>query len=638
MGPGPQELEERYRRFLEGRGDIVDPLISLLRGDHGERADSRAWAALILSRIYLLKGRLDLAASYLRLSSTLFRSVEAGVYPLGIWVNRAIILKARGMISQSENLLRRVFSLALRGSQIFTAAKAASNLASILARSDRLDDSASFLAVAERSYQALGCSVELVRVDLTRALIESRRRMFDEAVERICVCLNVCEEKTLQRESVIGELLLVELFMEKGDYVKAEKALSMASSRTGALERFRPQYLRFLYLRQLLYRKMGEPEAADRILKEAEALRLGLGFGCLDLGYSDSVSAAYPAPDTERSSCIMPAESGAVYCVSKGSATGGRKESEVSASMLDIGEYPVHPPGDAGSRAGTDPAGIFITKDPRMLAILEEIRSAAPLPLPVLLCGESGVGKDIIARLIHLWSGRGKEPLISVNAAALPRDLFESAFFGHSRGAFTGAVATSRGLLGSAGHGTVFLDEIGELEPALQAKLLRLLDRGEYIPLGENSVKRSHARIIAATNRDIESDVESGSFRKDLYYRLAVLAFSVPPLRERRGDIAILSEYFLQMACRLYGLGPMELGRGALEILSSYDWPGNVRELQNEIIRAAVRKGKGVLRICHFSANLLSGAVQGSGGAPGTLESKVRELERTEIATALQDS
>ena len=274
-----------------------------------------------------------------------------------------------------------------------------------------------------------------------------------------------------------------------------------------------------------------------------------------------------------------------------------------------------------------------------MRAILEEIRRVAPYPVPVLLTGESGAGKEVIARLIHAWSGRQSAPFIPVNAAALRGDLLESSLFGHVRGAFTGAVRSAPGLAVSAGEGTLFLDEIGEADPGSQSRLLRFLESGEYIPLGCSTPARSKARVITATNRDLPSAMEDGSFRKDLYYRLSMVSFEIPPLRDRVQDIIPLAEFFIDEAKHKFGLGTVSLSRTAHQALVSYSWPGNVRELRNEITSAVLRKAGGRIEPADLSPDLLESATgnDASGSRKG-LDARLDRYERTEIFGALRMS
>jgi Nif-specific regulatory protein len=215
-------------------------------------------------------------------------------------------------------------------------------------------------------------------------------------------------------------------------------------------------------------------------------------------------------------------------------------------------------------------------------------RKAAASPATVLLLGESGVGKEILARSIHAWSGRAAKPFLAVNCAALSDHLLESELFGHEKGAFTGAHQQKKGFFELAHEGTVFLDEIGEMKPELQAKLLRVLQDHEFERVGGTHPIRVDIRIIAATNQDLATAVRTGRFRKDLFYRLNVVTLTLPPLRDRREDIVPLANFFLARYCRDLMHPPMTLAPDTMDLLQKHDWPGNVRELENVIERAVV--------------------------------------------------
>ncbi|MDP3438527.1 MAG: sigma-54 dependent transcriptional regulator [Azonexus sp.] len=217
--------------------------------------------------------------------------------------------------------------------------------------------------------------------------------------------------------------------------------------------------------------------------------------------------------------------------------------------------------------------------------ICELIERIAPYDLSVMVTGESGTGKEMVARAIHYESRRANKPFITENCAALPDTLLESELFGYKRGAFTGAVEDRVGLFQQADGGTLFLDEVGETSPAFQAKLLRVLQEGEFRPLGSNRTVVVDVRVIAATNRDLEADVRSGRFREDLYYRLATIPLHVPPLRERTMDLPLLARRLLETASRVLGKPAEGFTNEALACIAAYRWPGNVRELQNEILR-----------------------------------------------------
>jgi formate hydrogenlyase transcriptional activator len=230
-------------------------------------------------------------------------------------------------------------------------------------------------------------------------------------------------------------------------------------------------------------------------------------------------------------------------------------------------------------------------------ATLEKVRQVADTTAPVLLFGETGTGKELIARAIHAQSGRRIRSFIAVNCAALPATLIESELFGHEKGAFTGATQAKAGRFELADQGTLLLDEIGELELALQAKLLRVLEDGQIQRLGSTVSRKVEVRIIAATNRDLRRDVRDGRFRSDLYYRLSVFPIEVPPLRERREDIPLLVWHLIQSRQRSLGRTIRKIPKSAMAALQAYEWPGNVRELQNVIERAMILSEGSVLRI-----------------------------------------
>ncbi len=232
---------------------------------------------------------------------------------------------------------------------------------------------------------------------------------------------------------------------------------------------------------------------------------------------------------------------------------------------------------------------------PALQKVLAQIEMVAPTQASVLILGESGTGKELVARAIHEHSPRKNAALVRVNCASVPRELFESEFFGHVRGAFTGAVKDRVGRFELAHQGTLFLDEIGEVPVELQSKLLRVLQEGQFEKVGEDRTRTVDVRIIAATNRDLEAEVKAGRFRQDLYYRLSVFPIEVPPLRDRVEDIPTLARHFLEQAARKLGTGNPRLTAAQIKELQSYDWPGNVRELQNVIERAVIRSRNGHL-------------------------------------------
>jgi two-component system response regulator AtoC len=226
--------------------------------------------------------------------------------------------------------------------------------------------------------------------------------------------------------------------------------------------------------------------------------------------------------------------------------------------------------------------------DPKMKEVRDIIEQVADTDITVLVRGESGTGKELVARALHRLSNRADRPFVKVNCAALPSELLESELFGFEKGAFTGAQRRKLGKFEYANHGTIFLDEISEMHPALQAKLLQVLQDGEFSRLGGESDVRVDARVIAATNRNLEAAVADGSFREDLFYRLNVVTVQLPPLRDRKDAIPLLSEHFLHMYNRQYGKAVKQLAPRTLEVFEAYHWPGNVRELENMVKRMVV--------------------------------------------------
>jgi DNA-binding NtrC family response regulator len=281
--------------------------------------------------------------------------------------------------------------------------------------------------------------------------------------------------------------------------------------------------------------------------------------------------------------------------------------------------------------AEEDGVQTLIGRAPAMIGIYKLIGVLAQNRATVLVRGETGTGKERVARAIHVESPQAEEPFLAVNCTALSDSLLESELFGHVRGAFTGAVANRRGIFEMAGSGTVFLDEIGDTSPDFQSKLLRVLQDGEYLPVGSEQVLRTDARIIAATHRPLEQLVEEGTFREDLYFRLRVVEVVVPPLRDRPSDIPLLVDYFLHRISRqLHQPGGVIAGE-AMEKLLCYHWPGNVRELENVLTRAVVLSRGGVIREDQV---VLGGGVGEEPGADGAGEASSVGPEGDTLAAA----
>src|SRR5215467_1472145 len=237
--------------------------------------------------------------------------------------------------------------------------------------------------------------------------------------------------------------------------------------------------------------------------------------------------------------------------------------------------------------------GEIIGRSSAMQHVSEQVAVVAPTTATVLILGESGTGKELVAREVHKASSKRDGPMVKVNCAAVPRDLFESEFFGHVKGAFTGALRDRIGRFELANGGTLFLDEVSEIPVELQSKLLRAIQEGEYERLGGNNTLKTDVRLVAATNRNLTEDVRKGRFREDLYYRLNVFPITVAPLRERKSDIPSLAAHFLERACKEFNRPAALIGDDAMAVLKEYDWPGNVRELQNVVERAVIRARSG---------------------------------------------
>lgn len=266
--------------------------------------------------------------------------------------------------------------------------------------------------------------------------------------------------------------------------------------------------------------------------------------------------------------------------------------------------------------------------------VLNKVELVAPTDAPVLITGESGTGKELIARAIHTASRRGDRPLIRVNCAAVPKDLFESEFFGHVKGAFTGAVAERVGRFELADGGTLFLDEVGEIPLELQSKLLRALQEGEFERVGEGRTRRVDLRIVAATNRRLDQEAAAGRFRTDLFYRLNVFPIESVPLRQRPEDIPLLAAHFLTKAARRFGREGLRLSRGDVEALQGYSWPGNVRELENLIERAVI-VSTGERLIIDLPRPRLDSSGLPAGGPQGAADTRQRDTSMLSAGTEL---
>jgi len=285
--------------------------------------------------------------------------------------------------------------------------------------------------------------------------------------------------------------------------------------------------------------------------------------------------------------------------------------------------------------------GDIIGASPALRHTMAQIDAVAATPASVLILGESGVGKEMVARAIHDRSDRARKPLVRVNCASIPKELFESEFFGHVRGAFTGAHRDRVGRLQLANGGTVFLDEVGEIPPDLQGKLLRALQEKEFERVGDDRTVKVDVRVVAATNRDLEAEVKAGRFRGDLYYRLGVFPIVVPPLRDRAEDIGPLAQHFLARSCAELGRDPMRLSKQQVQQLVAHAWPGNIRELRNVIERAVILSTGERARLDLVMSGGTGGPPEGAvgpeppEGAPFVTDAEMREREKANLEAAL---
>ncbi len=315
-----------------------------------------------------------------------------------------------------------------------------------------------------------------------------------------------------------------------------------------------------------------------------------------------------------------------------------RPGADAEAIVQELDRLPRRSPSTPPPARGLD----ALVGNSRALQALRTLaRRAARSQASILVSGETGTGKELLARAIHEESPRSKGPFIAINCAAFPETLLESELFGHAKGAFTGADRERKGLFAAADRGTLFLDEVGETSAGLQAKLLRALQEGEVRPVGGTAARRVDARIVAATNRDLEEEIERGGFREDLFYRLAVFPLRMPSLRERIDDVVPLAEHFTARQAEKRGELVSRLAPAAEEILQLHAWPGNVRELQNEIERALALAEPGQpLRPEHFSERLASarGALGNVTGPTGTLRDAMDRVEAWYLRRALAEN
>lgn len=298
-------------------------------------------------------------------------------------------------------------------------------------------------------------------------------------------------------------------------------------------------------------------------------------------------------------------------------------------------------------RRNEDPGSLkrheMIGESPAMQQIAKQVRMVAPRNAWVLITGENGTGKEVVAMNLHALSSRADRPFVAVNCAAIPEELIESELFGHVKGAFTGAVAAQRGKFELADKGTLFLDEIGDMSLRTQAKILRVLQEQQFERLGDDQTIKVDVRVIAATNKDLSAEIKAGAFREDLFYRLNVVPFHLSPLRERQEDIPALAEHFLRHMANELKEAKRELDDQAMEALKAYAWPGNVRELRNLIERLCIMAPDPIIRFADLPEAMTAGVAKGDlaaslAGQAATLKEAKSDFERTFILDKLQEN
>lgn len=273
-----------------------------------------------------------------------------------------------------------------------------------------------------------------------------------------------------------------------------------------------------------------------------------------------------------------------------------------------------------------------------MLALRQQIQFAAPTEGRILIYGENGTGKELVARMLHIQSDRRNQPFVEVNCAAIPEELIESELFGSIKGAFTGASDSRKGKFELADQGTLFLDEVGDMSLKTQAKVLRVLEEQRFSPVGSNEIIEVDVRVIAATNQNLEQRIEEGSFREDLFFRLNVIPFEVPPLRQRIEDVPLLTEHFMEAFCIRYGRKKKQLTKEAMDALRRYHWPGNVRELRNTVERLAIMLPRDAIRLLDLPTPILKAGSEVSDDDRSNWQRARDEWEREFLLKSLQEN
>ncbi len=331
---------------------------------------------------------------------------------------------------------------------------------------------------------------------------------------------------------------------------------------------------------------------------------------------------------------------GAIDYIAKPFATADLVE-RVKASLATPAEAPEKPKTRAKAPAKKTRAKVsFIGEAPNVQRLKERLPRVAKNRAPVFIQGESGTGKEVLARQIHLMSDRAEGPYVTINCANLPRELVESHLFGHRKGAFTGAIDDMVGAFERAHGGTLLLDEITEVEPAVQAKLLRVLQEREFQRVGTTEPQKVDVRVIATSNRNVGEAIAEGVFREDLYHRLSVFPLMVPPLRERISDVPLLAKHFVHKYCELYGLPEKTISRDLMRRFKSHPWPGNVRQLENMVQRGVILSAdEDVIEVEHvFDEFFAEAEANGTGRLPDEKMQTIEDMERYMILQALSES
>ncbi len=389
---------------------------------------------------------------------------------------------------------------------------------------------------------------------------------------------------------------------------------------------------------EVLGDKQDQPQALKLVGRlKSKTLEMKLGGNVINLGLDPANDLVINDSFISAFHCRFYKKSGAWFVVDLDSTNGTMLngirigEAQLAAgAVVKLGKFELRVELDADQAAPGGFHGI-LSEDPAMKPLFETIRRAAPTDETVLITGETGSGKELVARAVHQLSQRSDQTLVTLNCAAITKDLLESELFGHEKGAFTGAQSRRLGLFEEADKGTLFLDEIGELGLDIQAKLLRALENGEIRRVGSNSPLRIDARVITATHQSLPSKVQSGDFRQDLYYRICVIEIAIPPLRERPKDIPLLARYFLKQAT--LNTGAREISEQAIEALVKYRFPGNVRELKHVITRAAILCPQDTIEASHlaFAPPSLADRV-----AESKIYRKGKTLQEVEVETIRQ--